>query len=472
MTVIRFGTSGWRGVVAEDFTFENVKVVTQAIADYIRETGHQDRWFIVGYDTRFLSERFAQTAAEVLAGNSIRTMISKRDIPTPVISYEILQRSASGAINFTASHNPPEYNGLKFSPASGGPALPETTKRIEELAQNGMKEKQFKTIPFEEAVEKDLVREFDGRNTYLQRLRELVDLEVFRKAGLRLAFDPMYGTGREYLDTFLKESGVNVTVLHNYRDPYFGGLPPEPSEENLGALIRTVKDSDLALGLGTDGDADRFGIVDKGGHFVQPNMIIALLFDYLIRTRGWEGGAARSVATSHLIDRVADLHGREVFETPVGFKYIGELISQGKIVIGGEESAGLTIQGHIPEKDGILACLLTAEMVVREGKTVSHLLDELYKKVGTILTRRINLKLTPAIKENLAVKLAEPPSTFAGRKVKQVVTIDGTKLILSDESWVLMRPSGTEPVARLYIEAETESTLKTLSSAVKEYILK
>jgi phosphoglucomutase len=335
-----------------------------------------------------------------------------------------------------------------------------------------MIEKEFKTIPFEEAVEKDLVREFDSRKTYLQRLRELVDLEAFKKSGLRLAFDPMYGTGRKYLDTFLKESGVDVTVLHNYRDPYFGGLPPEPSEENLGALIRTVKDSDLVLGLGTDGDADRFGIVDKGGHFVQPNMIIALLFDYLIRTRGWEGGVARSVATSHLIDRVAELHGREVFETPVGFKYIGELISQGKIVIGGEESAGLTIQGHIPEKDGILACLLTAEMVVREGKTVSQLLDELYKKVGTVLTWRINLKLTPAIKENLAVKLAEPPSTFAGRKVKQVVTIDGTKLILADGSWVLMRPSGTEPVARLYIEAETESTLKTLSLAAKEFILK
>ena len=386
MTSIRFGTSGWRGIIADDFTFENVKVVTQAIADYIHENGLQDRWFIVGNDPRFLSEQFAHASAEVLAGNHIKTLISNRDIPTPVISYEILRQSCSGAINFTASHNPPEYNGLKFSPDWGGPALPETTKRIETLAQGLMKEKKHKILPFDEGVEKGLIREFDGREFYLKRIEELVDFDAMRKAGMKVAVDVMYGTGRGYLDTLLQQAGVHVTTLHNYRDPYFGGLPPDPSEENLNELAQRIKDANIPLGLATDGDADRFGIVDKGGLFIQPNMIIALLFDYLVRTRGWKGGVARSVATSHLIDRVADHHGREVFETPVGFKYIGEMIAQNKIVIGGEESAGLSIQGHVPEKDGILACLLTAEMVAREGKTVQELLNELYQKVGTILT--------------------------------------------------------------------------------------
>jgi len=236
-------------------------------------------------------------------------------------------------------------------------------------------------------------------------------------------------------------------------------------------MITAVREGGLDLGLGTDGDADRFGIVDRGGKYIEANMIIALLLDYLIRTRGWEGGVARSVASSHLIDRVADLHNRKVYETPVGFKYIGDLISSGKVVIGGEESSGLTIRGHVPEKDGILACLLVVEMVAREGKSVGELLAGIYARVGTILTRRVNLKLTPIVKENLAVKLADLPSAFAGRKVVQVVTIDGTKLILDDGSWVLMRPSGTEPVVRLYIEAGSMDALDALTSAGRDFIL-
>ncbi len=471
MTEIRFGTSGWRGVIADDFTFENVKVVTQAIADYIAESGMTDRGIIVGYDPRFLSERFAMAAAEVLAGAGIKTFLSDRDIPTPAVACEILRRGTAGAINFTASHNPPEYNGLKFSPDWGGPALPETTRRIEKLARAGMKEKRFQSLPFEEAREKGWIETFDGRDAYLGRIRELVDLDVIRSSGLKVAVDPMFGTARGYLDRILREAEVAVTLLHDGRDPYFGGRPPEPSEENIDEMITAVREGGLDLGLGTDGDADRFGIVDRGGRYIEANMIIALLLDYLIRTRGWEGGVARSVASSHLIDRVADLHNRKVYETPVGFKYIGDLISSGKVVIGGEESSGLTIRGHVPEKDGILACLLVVEMVAREGKSVGELLAGIYARVGTILTRRVNLKLTPIVKENLAVKLADPPSAFAGRKVVQVVTIDGTKLILDDGSWVLMRPSGTEPVVRLYIEAGSMDALDALTSAGRDFIL-
>jgi phosphoglucomutase len=471
MTEIHFGTSGWRGVIAEDFTFENVRVVTQAIADYLREVGLGDRGVIVGYDYRFLSEHFARTSAEVLAGNQIPTLLCDQAVPTPAISYEILRRKAGGAINFTASHNPPEYNGLKFSPDWGGPALPETTKRIEELARTGMTSKRFYSLPYEEACEKGLIQPLDGQKAYLKRVRELVDLDVIASSGLKIAVDPMYGAARGYLDRLLKEAGVEVTLFHDWRDPYFGGEPPEPAEAHLGEMIRTVREQGLSLGLGTDGDADRFGVVDRGGWYVEPNMIIALLLDYLIRTRNWKGGVARSVASSHLIDRVAELHHREVYETPVGFKYIGDLIAKGKVVIGGEESSGLTIQGHVPEKDGILACLLAAEMTAREGKSIRELLDGIYGRVGTILTRRVNLQLTAAVKENLAVKLKAPPAVFAGLPVKQVVTLDGTKLILSDGSWVLMRPSGTEPVVRLYVEADSESALEALTSAGRDFIL-
>ncbi|NOY53648.1 MAG: phosphoglucomutase/phosphomannomutase family protein [Deltaproteobacteria bacterium] len=471
MAEIHFGTSGWRGVIADDFTFENVKVVTQAIADHIVESGLKSKGILIGYDPRFLSDRFAEAAASVLAGNGIQILLSDRDIPTPALSYEILQCAAAGAINFTASHNPSQYNGLKFSPAWGGPALPETTKRIEALARAGMVGKRFAFLPFEEGRKQGLIRFFDGRKAYLKRIRELVDFEVIRSSGLKVAVDPMFGTSRGYLDRLLEETGLKVRLLHNRRDPYFGGKPPEPSEEHIHEMIAAVREEGLDLGLGTDGDADRFGIVDRGGKYIEANMIIALLLDYLIRTRGWEGGVARSVASSHLIDRVAELHGRKVYETPVGFKYIGDLIAHGKVVIGGEESSGLTIRGHVPEKDGILAGLLVAEMVAREGKSVGELLAAIYEKVGTVLTRRVNLKLTPSVKENLAVKMSDPPVSFAGRKVAQVVTIDGMKLILDDGSWVLMRLSGTEPVARFYIDAASEATLDALTSAGRDFIL-
>jgi phosphoglucomutase len=471
MNRITFGTSGWRGILCEDFIFENVRVVTQAIADHLIASGESGKGLIVGCDSRFMGERFVREAAQVLAGAGIKAYICNRDTPTPVISFEILRRKTAGAINFTASHNPPEYNGIKFSPAWGGPALPETTGDIERRANEMLGEFCYKERFLDNAKKDGLCEEIDCRPAYLDDLSAKIDFDAVASLG-GVALNPLYGTARGYLDEPLKKRGMKFHQINAHRDPYFGGFAPEPAEKNIQDFISLVrKDPSIRLGLATDGDADRFGIIDEDGTYIEPNYIIALLLDYLVRVKKMTGGVARSVATSHLIDAVARHHGIQLYETPVGFKYIGELISQDKIIIGGEESAGLSIKGHVPEKDGILACFLVAEMVAREGKSVSQLLKELYTKVGCYLTRRDNIKLSPQLEAAYKGKVAAVPAEIAGAKVKDVVTIDGVKLILEDGSWLLFRKSGTEPVVRLYGEASSEERLSHVMSAGREFIL-
>lgn len=468
---ISFGTSGWRGILCEDFTFDNVKTVIQAIADHLRAAGCADKGVVVGCDTRFMGSRFAEEAAEVLAGAGIKAFLCGRDVPTPVISFEILRRGAAGGINFTASHNPPEYNGIKFSPSWGGPALPETTKDIEQRANQMLGEVCYSELPLDKALAQGLIERIDPRQSYLTALEQKIDFDALKDIG-KLALNPLYGTARGYLDQPLKQRGIPHTIINDYLDPYFGGQPPEPSESHIPDFINLVKsDPAIRLGLATDGDADRFGILDADGSYIEPNYIIALLLDYLIRVRKLSGGVARSVATSHFVDAVARKHGVPVYETPVGFKYIGELISQDKIVIGGEESAGLTIKGHVPEKDGILACFLVAEMVAREGKTVRELLERLYGEVGRFATRRDNLRLSPELEAAYTAKIAELPEEIAGSRVSEVVTIDGIKLLLEDGAWMLFRKSGTEPVVRLYGEAGSETRLAEVMAAGRNFIL-
>jgi phosphoglucomutase len=466
---VKFGTSGWRGVIADDFTFARVRAVTQAIADHLIAQGLKDKGVIVGYDTRFLSERFAAESVRVLAANGIRSFLSNRDVPTPAVSFEIIRRKAAGGINFTASHNPPEYNGLKFSPAWGGPALPETTKDIETRANALVDRNSVATVPLAEAKQKGMVEDADLRRFYLDDLRKKIDFEPIRKTKLKIAMDLLYGTGRDYLDTLLRDAGCAVTVVHGHRDPLFGGRSPEPSEENLS---ETIKKGRFDIGLAVDGDADRFGVVDSDGTYINPNQVLALVLDYLCGTRGWKAGAARSIATSHLIDAVAKKHGIEVYETGVGFKYIGDLLVQGKIIFGGEESAGMTMKDHVPEKDGILACLLVAEMVASEKKTIKELLRRLYKEVGTVLNDRINIRITDANRGALNARLSQPLSELGDLRVKgKKTTADGTKYMLEDDSWVLMRASGTEPVVRVYVEAGSEERVKALVDAGRKFIL-
>lgn len=469
---IKFGTSGWRGVIADDFTFARVRVVVQAIADHLIAQGLKDKGVVVGYDTRFLSERFAAEAVKVFAANGIRSFLSNRDVPTPAVAFEIIRRKAAGGINFTASHNPPEYNGLKFSPAWGGPALPETTKDIETRANALLDKNSINAMPLAEAKQKGLVEDADLRKIYLDDLRKKIDLEAIKKAKLKVAVDLLYGTGRDYLDTVLKDAGCAVTVIHGHRDTLFGGRSPEPSEENLFELSSVMKKGKFDIGLAVDGDADRFGVMDTDGTYINPNQVLALVLDYLCRSRGWKGGAARSIATSHLVDAVAKKHGIEVYETGVGFKYIGDLLVQGKIIFGGEESAGMTIKDHVPEKDGIIACMLVAEMVSQEKRPIKELLKRLYKDVGTILNDRVNIRLTDVNQKLVAEKLAQPLTELGGLRVKgKKATADGTKYMLEDDSWVLMRASGTEPVVRIYVEAESEAKIQNLIESGKKFIL-
>jgi phosphoglucomutase len=464
--MIKFGTSGWRGIIGEDFTFENVRLATQGIANYLKKSGQKGNGVVVAYDTRFLSEKFASEGAKIIAFNGIQAYLCTRDVPTPCASFETVRRKAMGAINFTASHNPPEYNGLKFSTSNGAPALPEVTKKIE-YEIHALEEKKERIDVYEKT---ELIEEIDPKDRYLTELRNKVDIDVIRKSGLRIAIDSLYGTSRDYLDYFLLEAGVEVKIIHNFRDPYFGGFSPECNEKNLSDLRNIVSSESYDLGLATDGDADRFGIVDDRNRFVSPNIVLALLALYLKRYREIPGGLARSVATTHLIDSIARKLDVPLYETPVGFKYIGELILEDKIALGGEESAGMSMRRHLPEKDGILACLLVAEMVARTGKKLNQLVEEMYEEFGYYYSKRIDLKLTPQLKESLASKLANPPKQIDGLEVRDVNTTDGVKLIFDKQTWLLFRLSGTEPVARVYAEACSPKDLKHVLDAGKKFV--
>jgi phosphoglucomutase len=464
MTEIKFGTSGWRGIMAEDFTFANARLVCQGIADYLKQAGPTQRGVVIGYDTRFQSEAFAATAAEVLAGNGITSYFTTRDCPTPVVSWAIREGKHVGAINITASHNPPEYNGIKFSLDSGGPA-PETVTQPLEALIRGLAPEAVKTMPLAQAREKGLIVDLEPRAAYFQHLKTLVDLEVLKQSGLKVVADVLYGTGRDYLDTFLTEAGVEVETLNGYRDAYFGGHRPEPSEEFLQDLSARVRASGAHLGLAVDADADRFGVMDAAGQYRDANIVLSLLFDYLIETRGWDGGMARSVATTHLIDRIAARYNRPVYVTKVGFKHLGEYISNGQAIMVGEESEGFSMKHHLPDKDGILATVMVAEMVARKGKGLPELIADLFAKVGPVYNSRLNFSLTPEVKERLMVRLKTAPARFAGLAVAEHLTLDGHKYVLADGSWVCFRPSGTEPVVRFYFEASSLPELERLRGA-------
>jgi phosphomannomutase len=421
---------------------------------------------LVGRDPRFLGESFVAEAAQVLAGAGVTPIVITEAAPTPAIAYAVRALKTSGAINFTASHNPPEYNGIKFSTHDGAPALPEVTKQIEAA----IAALQISDSPIPKA-ERPEGQTADVKPAFLKRLAELVNLKAIAKSGIKVVYDPFWGAGRGYLSELLRETGVAVETVHDYRDVLFGGHAPEPSDELLGDAKAKMRETGAHLAVATDGDADRFGIVDQDGTFILPNYIVALLFDYLVETRGWRNGVAKSVATTNLINALADYHKVPLYETPVGFKYIGELIIADKIAIGGEESAGLTIRGHVPEKDGIIAGLLVAEMVATRGKSLGTQLKELFGKVGSFYPVRENFRLTPEIKAAFTEKLKTDPKELSGRKVSRIVRTDGLKLILEDGSWVCYRLSGTEPVVRAYTEARNEQDMEALKAASEKFVL-
>ncbi|MGH9714390.1 MAG: phosphoglucomutase/phosphomannomutase family protein [Candidatus Acidiferrales bacterium] len=461
---IQFGTSGWRGVIADDFNFSGVRRAAAAIAGHVR-AGKRNPTLIVAHDTRFFAEEFALAAANELKGHDCHVLLCQEATPTPAVAHAIIHRKLDGGVNITASHNPAEYNGLKFSGLDGGPALPDVTKDIEKRAA-AIKDD---PISLHEIV--DDFERVDPREPYFEQLGKLIRLDVISKAKGDFVCDAVHGCGAGWLDRILKINGNAVTEIRADRDVLFDGSGPDPSEENLAPLKVALLEKKALAGLATDGDADRFGILDRDGSFVSPNHILGLLFDYLLETRGEKLGASRSVATSHLLDAVAKLHGVQVFETPVGFKYVGPLLRENKIVIGGEESAGLTIRGHVPEKDGILACLLVAEMIAARRASLADQLRDLFRRVGgEFWPIRVNLHLGADVQARLPERLRQNFKEFAGRHVARTDRTDGLKLIFDDGSWVLMRPSGTEPVVRVYTESASPAASRKLADQARAWV--
>jgi phosphoglucomutase len=465
---IKFGTSGWRGLIADDFTFASVRLAVAAIAEHAKSrTAHPT--LLVAHDTRFYSEEFTQLAVEVLREHGIRVLQASTFAPTPAVAFEIMRRKLDGAINFTASHNPAAYHGLKFSSADAGPALPEVTRdieaRIARLAAASAPKRSRKSVPAAEIV--------SLAEPFLARINELVRFEIIRKSGMKFVVDPRHGCGIGYLDRALAAHGIPFETIHANRDVLFDGAGPDVSEEILAPLSKAVRETRATAGLATDGDADRFGIVDRDGAWISPNHILALLYDYICETRGWNLPAARSVATSHMIDAAAAARGQKTFQTPVGFKYIGQLIREDKIALGGEESAGLSIRGHIPEKDGILACLLVAEMSAARGASLGEQIRAMFKKLGREFhPLRQNLHLGDDQKKGALEKTASDARTIAGRSVASIDRTDGAKYIFEDGSWMLCRMSGTEPLLRLYTEADGAEASARLAREAADWLLK
>ena len=454
--MIRFGTSGWRGIISDEFTFSNVRLVSQAIANYVARERTPGRGVVIGYDTRFLSEKFASECARVISNHRIPVFLTDRDAPTPALAAAIIRKEGQAGINFTASHNPPEYSGLKLSTNKGASALPDVTEQIEREIR-----KLEAHPPTFYYLDETLIEEFSPQEMYLNLLNNTVKVERLN-SNLKVAVDTLWGTARDYLDRFLIDHGCTVEVIHNFRDPYFGGYGPEATEETLKELKELVVSKKLDLGVSTDGDADRFGIIDSDGSYITPNQTLALVLDYLIQDRGWSGSVARSVATTHLIDAIAKKHNLPVLVTPVGFKYLADLFLDGKIILGCEESAGLSVQGHLPEKDGILTCALVAEMVSTRQSSLKEQLQQLYKTYGYRMNTRKSYRLSEQLGKRVQELVQHPPKTFGGKQVVDLNTMDGLKMILEDTSWVLCRISGTEQLVRVYAESDNEETLRTL----------
>jgi phosphoglucomutase len=439
----------------------NVELAAHAVAQYLNEypPPGAKKIIVVGHDTRFLGREFATRCAQIVAGYGFEAWLTDRDAPTPVISHAIRLHKAAGGINITASHNPPEYNGLKFNEANGAPASPEVCRGIERKADD---------LGARAATGKPKL--FDPMPEYVRQLRRLVDFPALKRHRKKAVVDLMFGTGRGYLDALLAKSGWRVDALHGQRNPMFGDGHPEPIKEHMGELLSRLKKSRAALGLGLDPDADRFAVVDNDGAFINANQVLALTLYHLAKNRRWAGSVVRTVATSHLVDAVAGMFGVPVRETPVGFKYIGALMESEPVIVGGEESGGLSVKGHVPEKDGILACLLMCELAAYEGKPLKRILKEIQARTGTILSQRINLRVTPERKEQLLEQFAGGLDKFAGLRVSRTIVNDGYKFLLGDGCWVMFRASGTEPVFRCYLEASSVRQLSALREAARQLL--
>ena len=467
---IKFGTDGWRGVLGVDITVERLLRVAAAAAQELAHrapSGLESRTVVIGYDRRFLAPELAEAITAAVRGSELEALLTETPVPTPACSWAVVERRALGALVITASHNPFGYSGFKFSMPNGAGAPPEFTGKIEahaaKLLVKGWQPKTAVVGTFQ-------CKEFDPAPAYLNRIRKLIDLKAIGKAKLRIAVELMHGTGRGYLDTLLEEAGARIIRFHENLNPLFGGGSPEPNESGMAEAANFVKSGKADLALGLDGDADRFGVVDKDGTWLTPNQVLALALYHLRKNRGIKGAVVRTVPTSHQVDAIAEMLGIKVHETPVGFKHIGALMEGEPIIVGGEESGGLSIRGHVPEKDGVLACLLMAELVAMEGKPLGRILKDLEKQTGEFHTDRINIAVPADEKAAILKKLAGGFDKIDRYPVQQFITKDGFKFLLPHNEWVAFRASGTEPVIRCYLEAKSAAHLKHLKTACRKIL--
>jgi len=453
MAIIKFGTDGWRARIAEDFTYANVEVVTQALIDYLKTQNTGGKLAaLVGYDRRFLSDRFAERAAEVFAGNGVAVDLFDTDVPTPLVSFEVKRRALDGGVMITASHNPPEFNGFKFKAPFGGSATPAITNQIEKLVGASTPQR----LPMEEARRQGLAKVVAPPDDYRRHIENIVAINDLRNADVTVIADPMHGTGGRWVETMLAGGNNHVETIRADRDPLFGGVLPEPMPWNLELTSRTIRERGALMALVTDGDADRVGAMDERGEYINTHQILMILLLHLVRNKGWKGSVVRTFSQSVIVKRIAESYGFRLFETPIGFKHIGEIMLDpaNDFLVGGEESGGIGVRGHIPERDGVFNCLLLLEAVLAAGKKPSEIIRDIWREFGEFHFERRDLHVDIAAGQRLVAEMRDhTPDTFAGDKVMGTATLDGTKLMFEDESWILFRQSGTEPVLRIYCEA-------------------
>lgn len=472
--IIKFGTSGWRGLIARDFTFSNLSLAAEAFGRVMKKEikkksspVHGKRpLIIVGFDARFMGREFAERAAEILITQGFEVVMVHRDTPTPVLAFGIIKKKAIAGVNITASHNPPQYSGFKISLWNGAGAPKEWTNAIEAEAYK-LRQKNWKwKIP----ASRPKIKTVDLATAYLKRIQKLVDLEKIAASRILIGVDAMHGAGRGYLSGLLSEAGARFHAIKEDLNPSFEGRNPEPDDSGMEEIRQWMKISKAKVCLGLDGDADRFGILDSNGSWLTPNQILTLVLYHLHKNKGLKGSVIRTVPTSHQVEELAKSLGLVVHETPVGFKHIAAIMESEKVIVGGEESGGLSIQNHIPEKDGILACLLIAELIATEKKSLTRILEKITKTIGPFITSRINIPVDPNSKDALLKKLGSGITHIGKSKVSESITKDGFKFLLGNGEWVAFRASGTEPVFRCYIEARSQSNFDKLEKACKKLL--
>ena len=468
--MIKFGTGGWRAIIGEEYIKDNVVLVAQAVANIMIEENVTEKGLVVGYDRRFLSDKSARWVCEVIAGNDIPVQIINKISPTPLIMYHAKTHGNHYGVAITASHNPAEYNGIKIFTLGGRDATEEVTEKVESIIATLTKE-DIKTVDYDKAVESGIIKQINPFNDYIDTLLSMLNVQAIREKSLKVLVDPMFGVSKNSLQALLISCRCEVDVIHERHDTSFGGRLPSPTALTLARLANTVVEKQYDIGIGTDGDADRLGIIDEKGNFIHPNDIMALLYYYLLKYKGWSGPVVRNIATTHLLDSIAEKFGERCYEVPVGFKHISAKMEEMNAVIGGESSGGLTIRGHIKGKDGIFAAGLLVEMMCVTGKRLAEMLDEIHEQFGDYVMTEGDYRFSNEKKEELVELLfTEKKLPEFNIPVEKVSYEDGCKVYFENGGWIIARFSGTEPLIRVFTEMSTKEEAEAISRVMLDFL--